>query len=124
MKTSMLLAIFAIGGVVAFASLAAAAGTNMSTLNAQDGSGNGMMARNGGCHGSDGQSAQYQYRYDDACPGGCQAELRNEYSWSYGEGNMTCGGAGCQFQGECPGTCDSCHDWNYSWNWDYSQSGQ
>jgi len=125
MKTSMLLAIFAIGAVVAFAGLAAASGTNMSILGAQDGdrSGNGMMSRNGGCHGSDGQSAQYQYRCDGDCPRDYQAELRNNYSWSYGEGNMTCGGAACQnqlqYQGECPGTCDNDYNWNYSWNHNY-----
>ena len=121
MKTSMLLAIFAIGAVVAFAGLTAAAGTNMGILGAQDGdgSGNGMMSHNGGCRGSDGQSAQYQYRYDGECPGGCQAELRNNCSWSYGEGNMTCGGAAYQYQGECPGTCDNYYNWNYSWDHNY-----
>jgi len=130
MKTSILLAIFAIGAVVALAGLAAAAGTNVGMLGAQDkdGSGHGMMDRNGGCHGSDGQSARYQYRYDGECPGHCQAELRTNYSWSYGEGNMTCGSAACQTQlqnqgEECPGTCGNYYDRDYSRDWDHSYCG-
>jgi hypothetical protein len=130
MKTSVLLAIFAVGAVVAFAGLAVAAGPSAGTLGAQDkdGSGHGMMTRDGGCHGSDGQTAQYQYRYDGECPCDCQAELRNNYSWSYGEGNMTCESVACQTQYhnqgvECPGTCDNYYDWNHSWSWDYDHCG-
>lgn len=130
MKISVLLAIFAIGAVVAFAGLAAAAGQSAGILGAHDGDGGGQgtMTRNGGCHGPDGLSAQYQYRYDGECPGDCQAELRNNYSWSHGEGNMTCGGDAYQTQlrnqgAECPGTCANYYDWNYSWEWDHNYCG-
>jgi len=127
MKTTVLLAILAVGAVVAFAGLASAAGQSADTLGSikGDGSGQGTMARDGGCHGSDGLSSQYQYRFDGECPGDCQAELRNNYSWSYGEGNMTCGGSAYQTQfqnqgADCPGTCDNYYDWSHAWNWSYN----
>ena len=126
MRTSVLLAILAAGAVVAFAGVAAAeSGAGILSMENKDNSGQGMMTRNGGCHGDGGQFAQY--RYDGECPGDCQVELMNNYSWSYGEGNMTCACESYQNQaqgGQCSGTCDSCNDWHYNWDWDYNYGGQ
>jgi hypothetical protein len=118
MKTSMLVAIFAIGVIVASAGIAAAAGTNMGSLGTKggNGDGNGAMHRNGGCHGDSDQSSQYRNAYDGECPCGCQTGLSNDYSWSCGEGNMNCEGMSCQYQGACPGTCDNNYSWGHSWN--------
>jgi len=121
MKTSAMLAILAVGAIVVSAGVAVAAGPVADTLSTQDGDGNnGMMERNGGCHGSYGQAGQYMN--DGDCPCDCQAEFRNNYSWSYGDGNMTCERTASQTQSQnqgivCSGTCDNNYDWNHSWRW-------
>ncbi len=95
MKTTVLLAILAVGAVVAVAGLAVASGPAASALGIGDrtGSQHGMMGQDGshsgygGCRGMD--SGQYQYQ--------------NQYQYQ-------------QLNGTCWGQCSDPNDWNHSWD--------
>jgi len=137
MKTTAILAIVAIGAVIAVAGLAVASGPAAMILGAQDGndSGRGMMRQDGSCGGGCGSGLQNQYRQDgESCPGACSFMYNWNYSYSRcmedGATNQLscCSHAGPQYQNAssiCPGACQMAndYDYDYSWDWNYSRSG-
>ncbi len=108
MKTTALLAILAVGAVIAVAGLAVASGTAANTLGMRDGTGShrGMMGGDWSSGGS----------------GGCPGMANNQYQSQYQAGSH------CQYQtqplnGTCQGQCSEPNDWNYSHDYDWGHCG-
>jgi len=125
MKTSALLAIVALGAVVAVSGLVMAAGPVSNALGTQGGDGHhhGMMGQSGGMSGcSDGQ-AQSRYGYQNQYQCDYQSRLsepqqnasfqhciEHEYDWSYGDTTACAGTCGCACQ-------------EYAWNYSHEEAG-
>ena len=112
MKTTALLAILAVGAVVAVAGLAIASGTTATTLGMTDrtGSHRGMMGQDWSSDGSGG------------CPGMANNQFQDQTQNQYQAGSH------CQYQnqqlnGTCQGQCSEPNDWNYSYDYDWEHHG-
>lgn len=101
MKTTALLAVFAIGAVIAVAGLAVASGSTATALGAQDQTGTHqrIMDQDGTCDGSRDGRGMTKFQYQNQTQN--QAGSENQYQ---------------QLDGACSGQCSAPNHWNYSWD--------
>ena len=89
MKTSMIVAIVGVIGLVAFAGTVVAA-ESLSLGTAANGNGTGGMSGMGGMHGGMHQNG-YQYQYNQS-ESGCPMYNNYNYSWDNDYGGCGCSG--------------------------------